>query len=104
MQAIKTYRAYYDDGLFIPYESVTIPKGCQVLVTVLDFLAEDSQESNERNFRTTSYNSPLIIREADPSKSALGLWEGEVTIPDDFNAPLEDLDENIQKYDVPWIW
>jgi len=40
MQAVKSYRAYYDDGLFIPYEPVTIPKGCEVIVTVLDFLDE----------------------------------------------------------------
>jgi len=90
--AAKTYRAYYDDGLFIPYEPVTIPKGCQVVVTVLDFPIEGAQESNEQNYRTDSH-SGSIIREADPSKSALGLWEGETTVPDDFNAPLEDLKE-----------
>jgi len=60
-------------------------------VTVLDFLSE--QKSGEEKSRAASYNSPVIMREADPSKSALGLWEGETTIPDDFNAPLEDLKE-----------
>ena len=93
MQAVKSYRAYYDDGLFIPFEPVTIPKGSQVIVTVLDFLVEGLQESNEQNFRKASQNSSVIMREADPSKSALGLWKGETTIPDDFNAPLEDLKE-----------
>ena len=87
MQAVKTYRAYYDGGLFIPYEPVTIPKGCQVVITVLDSPVEGVQES------MSSYNKPVIIQEADPSKSALGLWEGETTVPDDFNAPLEDLKE-----------
>ena len=93
MQAVKAYRAYYDDGLFIPYEPVTIPKGCQVVVTVLDFLVEDTQVSNGQNFQTDIYKTPTIMKEADPSKSALGLWEGEVTVPDDFNAPLDDLKE-----------
>ena len=93
MQAIKAYRAYYDDGFFIPYEPVTIPKGCQVVVTVLDFLAEGAQESNGQHFQTATYNTLAIMREADPSKSALGLWEGEITVPDDFNAPLDDLKE-----------
>jgi len=74
MQSVKSYMAYYDDGLFVPYETVTIPNGCQVVVTVLDFPS-------------------AIIKEADPSKSAVGLWEGEATIPDDFNEPLEDLKE-----------
>jgi len=85
MQAIKTYRAYYNDGAFIPYEPVTIPKGCQVVVTVLDFLLEDVKESEESKL--------TVIHPADPSKSALGLWEGEIVVPDDFNAPLEDLKE-----------
>jgi predicted DNA-binding antitoxin AbrB/MazE fold protein len=93
MQAVKAYRAYYDDGLFIPYEPVTIPKGCQVVVTVLDFLAEDVQEADEQNICANSHNAAIIMQEADPSKSMLGLWEGEVTVPDDFNAPLEDLKE-----------
>ena len=93
MQVVKSYRAYYDDGLFIPYEPVIIPKGCQVIVTVLDFLVEGAQESNEQNLRTASGKNPTIIREADPSKSVLGLWEGETIIPDDFNAPLDDLKE-----------
>ena len=94
MQALKAYRAYYDDGLFIPYEPVAIPKGCQVVVTVLDFLADEGeQKPSERIIQAHSYNSATIMREADPSKSALGLWEGETIIPDDFNAPLEDLKE-----------
>ena len=91
MQTVKAYRAYYDDGLFIPYEQVTIPKGCQVIVTVLDFLAEGTQVTIEQDFQTATYNTAAIMREAEPSKSALGLWEGEATVPDDFNAPLDDL-------------
>ena len=33
MQAVK---AYYDDGKFIPLQPVVIPKGSQVIVTILD--------------------------------------------------------------------
>ena len=33
MQAVK---AYYDGSRFIPYEQITIPKGSQVIVTILD--------------------------------------------------------------------
>ena len=93
MQAVKAYRAYYDDGLFIPYEPVAIPKGCQVIVTVLDFLAEDTQEPNEQISQMDFCNSSIIMQKSDPSKSAVGLWEGEATVPDDFNAPLDDLKE-----------
>jgi len=39
-------------------------------------------------------NSPRILREPIPGKPTLiGLWDGEVTIPDDFNEPLDDLKE-----------
>jgi len=63
MQVAKIFRAYYDDGFFVPYEPVSIPKGCQVVVTVLDFLAEVHAGVKRAKFS------------------------------DDFNAPLEDLKE-----------
>jgi len=84
MQAVKSYRAYYNDGFFIPYEPVAIPKGCQVVVTVLDFFGDGVKNLKDEK---------LWMATADPAKSALGLWEGEVTVPDDFNAPLDDLKE-----------
>jgi len=42
-------------------------------------------------------SNPRILREPDPSKSiALGSWEGEVTIPDDFDEPLDEMKEYIE--------
>jgi len=41
MQAVKAYRAYYDEGLFVPYEPVVMPKGSQAIVTILDFPIEN---------------------------------------------------------------
>ena len=35
MQAIKAY--YDDEGKFVPFEPVRIPKGSHVIVTILDF-------------------------------------------------------------------
>ena len=93
MQTVKAYRAYYDDGLFIPYEPVTIPKGCQVVVTVLDYQIEGEQKAGEPYPWMISPINPTIMREAVPGKSELGLWEGETTVPDDFNAPIDDLKE-----------
>lgn len=40
-QAVKSYRAYYNDGQFVPYESVVASKGTQAIVTILDFPIED---------------------------------------------------------------
>jgi len=34
MQAIK---AYYEDGKFVPFQPVKIPKGSHAIVTILDF-------------------------------------------------------------------
>ena len=34
MQAIK---AYYEDGKFIPFQPVKIPKGSYAIITILDF-------------------------------------------------------------------
>jgi len=95
MQAIKSYRVYYDGGLFVPLESVSIPKGSQAVVTILDFLGDYTEISVESNVLhpLISGDSPAILRKADPSKSAVGLWDGEITIPEDFNEPLEDLKE-----------
>jgi len=44
MQAVKAYRAYYNDGLFVPYEQVVIPKGSQAIVTIIDFPIETAQK------------------------------------------------------------
>ncbi|MCL2386055.1 MAG: antitoxin family protein [Defluviitaleaceae bacterium] len=44
MQAIK---AYYDEGAFIPFEPVVIPKGSHAIVTILDFVINQSQDIDE---------------------------------------------------------
>ena len=95
MQANKSYRVYYEDGLFVPFEPVSIPKGSQAVVTILDFLGDYTEGSAESNalHPLISGDSPAILRKASPSKSAVGLWDGEITIPEDFNEPLEDLKE-----------
>ena len=91
---MQAYRAYFDEGKFIPYEPVTVPKGSQALVMIFDFLAKDAQKANEHgNNKVVSADSSNILRKSDPSKSALGLLEGKAVIPDDFNEPLEDLKE-----------
>ena len=45
--------------------------------------------------------------------SRRGVWKGKYTLPEDFDAPLDDfkeymtflsIDENVPKYDVKWLW
>jgi predicted DNA-binding antitoxin AbrB/MazE fold protein len=45
MQAIK---AYYNEGAFIPFEPIAIPKGSHAIVTILDFVINQSQDIDER--------------------------------------------------------
>ena len=35
--SVQTIKSYYDDGKFVPFEPVSIPKGSHVIITVLDF-------------------------------------------------------------------
>ena len=44
MQAIK---AYYSEGAFIPFEPVAIPKGSHAIVTILDFVVNQTQLSDD---------------------------------------------------------
>lgn len=46
MQVIK---AYYDEGKFVPFEPVRIPKGSHVIVTILDFPMEEVSPAGEES-------------------------------------------------------
>ena len=48
MQTVKSYRAYYDGVMFVPYEALTIPRGSQAIVTILDFAAETGDVNNRQ--------------------------------------------------------
>ena len=92
MQA-HAYEGYVEGGQFYPRDiPITLVGRFRAVLTVLDVPAQ-TDKSNEQNFHPTPHNSHAVIRGADPSRSALGLWEGDTIIPDDFNAPLEDLKE-----------
>ncbi|MDR1701962.1 MAG: DUF104 domain-containing protein [Sporomusaceae bacterium] len=42
-------RAYYQNGRFVPLETLKIPEGSQAIVTVLDFPVEDfNKKSNSQ--------------------------------------------------------
>ena len=43
MQACK---AYYNNGQFIPFETVKIPEGSHAIITILDFPIIDLEEDN----------------------------------------------------------
>jgi predicted DNA-binding antitoxin AbrB/MazE fold protein len=46
MQAVK---AYYEDGKFIPYEPIAIPKGSPAIVAILDFAIVDAPAEDALN-------------------------------------------------------
>jgi len=54
---MQAYRAYYNEGRFIPLEQLEVPEGSHAIVTVLDF----PQESIERLSEDVSNNQKEAI-------------------------------------------
>ena len=76
--------AIYDGNTFKPTQPIEIKEEYKVIITFV----EPVKLKDKKN--------PCYLIEPDPSKSgnvALGLWNGQVKIPDDFNEPLDDLKE-----------
>ena len=46
---MQSYRVYYDEGKFIPFEPVEIKNGSQAIVTMLDSLFENTDNQNNLN-------------------------------------------------------
>ena len=49
---MQAYRAYYDDGKFVTFEPVTMPKGSQAIVTILDFPLDEISDTSRRQLDT----------------------------------------------------
>ena len=45
---MQAYRAYYDEGKFVIFEPVKIPKGSQAIVTILDFPFDEISDASRR--------------------------------------------------------
>jgi len=77
-----TIKAVYDGVEFMPEQPITVEGRYKVLITFIEPV--DELANTRRRFLT----------EPVPSKShALGRWNGEVKIPDDFDEPLDELKE-----------
>lgn len=76
-----TIKAIYDGTNFKCEEPIFVKEQYNVLITFVEPVGQPEKKAPR----------PEILRSSDPSKSALGLWEGEITVPDDFDEPLEDL-------------
>ena len=79
-----TIEAIYDGNTFNTTQPIGITEEYKVIITFV--------EPVKRGVRKTSKH----LVEPDPSKSgaiALGLWNGKMKVPDDFNDPLDDLKE-----------
>ena len=65
-------RAYYNNGRFIPFESLEIPEGSQAIITVLDFPAENIDESPmdvSRRQKEAIARFRDVMRNSDPLPS-----------------------------------
>jgi hypothetical protein len=74
-------RAIYDGVNFTPQQPISVCGQHEVIITFVKPL-------------DPSEKAPQFLREPNPNKeTVLGLWEGEIKIPEDFNEPLDDLKE-----------
>lgn len=65
---LTTVKGVYEDGKIFLTETPPVTERTEVIVT---FLAEE--------------------KELEPKKRVLGLLEGKIVLPDDFNEPLDEL-------------
>ena len=86
MQEIKSI---YDGVNFMPKQPIPVKGQYKVVITFVEPLdkAESVPESKKR-----------------PFSEMFGEWSDKIQMSDDFDEPLLTADENIQKYDVPWLW
>ena len=79
-----TIEAIYDGNTFNPTQPIDVTGEYKVFITFVEPIKREGKPK------------PRYLVEPDPGKSgaiALGLWNGKVKIPDDFNEPLDDLKE-----------
>jgi len=93
---MQAYRAYYDDGKFIPFEPVKIEKGSQAIVTILDFPVKDVQDDDINRRKIAALRKLKNAGHSlDPQKKVpkLGCMKGRIWMSDDFDEPLDDFKE-----------
>jgi hypothetical protein len=75
MQA-QVYDGYFDNGMFYTKERqvIKMPERCRVTITLFDEKIEQKEEKASR-------------------RSAFGCLKGKISVPDNFNEPLEDFAE-----------
>ena len=82
---MQTIKAIYDGVNFLPKQPIPFTEKYEVIITFIEPLVETDDE-NLRN-----------LLEPDSSKTPLlGRLNGTIEIPDDFDDPLEDLQEYMQ--------
>jgi len=54
MQAVK---AYYSEGAFVPFEPVVVPKGSHAIVTILDFVINQAEITDEPTQDTDDFSA-----------------------------------------------
>ncbi|MDR0446609.1 MAG: hypothetical protein LBH17_06250 [Oscillospiraceae bacterium] len=59
---MRAYRAYYEDGRFVPFEAPEIPDGSHAIVTVLDDYTGGSTGVSADAWQTFLYELENIFR------------------------------------------
>lgn len=90
---LTTIKGYYEDGQIILKEEPPVTDKTEVMIT---FLTEEASTKSKKKIPVISKQKILVsnrINKRTKEKRKLGGLKGKVTIPDDFNEPLEDLKE-----------
>ena len=75
-------KAIYDGVNFKPKQPISVKESYEVIITFIEPISK------------LTINNPRFRCEPDPTKTpTIGEWDGMVSIPDDFNEPLEEMKE-----------
>ena len=78
---VQTFQGHFQEGRFVSPQTAEIPEYVEVVVVVTGKVIPKVRNSG-------------FLSNPDPGKSVmLGKWNGEITIPDDFKEPLDEMKE-----------
>jgi hypothetical protein len=85
MIQMREYKGYIQNGRVVSPDTVLLPENSEVIIRVTGKIFSPKKSENA----SVNTNKSAYLFEPTLGKSTpLGLWEGEVKIPDDFNECL----------------
>jgi hypothetical protein len=94
-EMVKTLQGHFQEGRFISPQTATIPEYVEVFIVVTGkpIARGDVGDNISYKSRITERDSRLLRKPDSLKPSLLGCMEGLVKIPNDFDEPLEEMQE-----------